>query len=153
MDQTQHSINLLNGLIEINNDRITGYKKAEAVKLESLKELFQDMEADSKQFIKELSDVVTKLGGTPSTGNTVAGSIFHAYMVMQAGITGNDEQSILNSCEYGEDAAKKAYVHVLNDRNLLTELISLVQGQFLLMKDDHDKIKTLRDSWTVDTEN
>ncbi len=151
MTDKQRSIDLLNGLIEINNDRITGYKKAEVVKLESLRELFRDMEADSNLFKQELAEAVIKLGGVPVTGNTVAGSIFHAYMVIQAEITGKDEHSVLNSCEYGEDAAKKAYAQALNDSKLLPGLVGIVQRQYMLISKDHDKIKQVRDSWSVDS--
>ena len=62
-------IEIVNDLIKINNDRIKGYEKAientEILEAE-LKTLYARMAEESYQYNRELSDVVTKVGGQPA---------------------------------------------------------------------------------------
>jgi uncharacterized protein (TIGR02284 family) len=112
MERNEKVIGILNDLIQINNDRIVGYEKAiDELKDEDadLKTLFHRYTQDSKEFATELTYEVTRLGGNPSDGTTNSGKIYRVWMDLKAAITGKDRQTILNNCEFGEDAAQKAY--------------------------------------------
>lgn len=146
---TDKTIEALNKLIVINNDRIEGYKTAAGEAKETdLKKLFGDLSQTSIECRKELVDEVTKLGGTPDEGTRVTGKFFRAWMDMKAALTGNDRETILDSCEYGEDVALKTYKEVLvedyTDANPSEQ--AMLNKQYALIKSDHDKIKQLRDS-------
>lgn len=147
--ETQKTIEALNSLIVINNDRIEGYKTAnDETKETDLKMLFSDLMETSVQCRKELVTEVTKLGGTPDEGTRTTGKFFRVWMDVKAALTGNDRKSILDSCEYGEDAALKTYKNVLiqdhEDTNLLQQ--DMLNKQYALLKADHDKVKSLRDA-------
>ena len=70
----EKTISLLNGLIEINNDRIEGYERAAKETDESdLKSLFMSMADESRGHRSELISEVIGLGGTPAEGTTASG--------------------------------------------------------------------------------
>jgi uncharacterized protein (TIGR02284 family) len=140
---------LLNDLIQINNDRVVGYEKAiDELKTEDadLKMLFQRYTLESKQFSSELTQEVNRLGGDPSDGTTNSGKIYRVWMDLKAAISGKDRKTILDNCEFGEDAAQKAYDIALNaDVDLEPTLRELIVRQKAQLRIGHDEVKRLRD--------
>ncbi len=142
-------IGIINDLIRINHDRVVGYEKAvDELKNEDadLKVLFQKYITESRQYAQELTQEVTRLGGDPAEGTTNSGKIYRVWMDLKAAITGKDRETILNNCEFGEDAAQKAYDMALNsDTELETPLRDLIVRQKATLKAGHDEVKRLRD--------
>ena len=137
----------LNDLIEINNDRITGYEKAAAqAKDIDLRSIFNSYAADSRRFASELSELVNKEGANPAEGTTARGKVYRTWMDVKATFGGDDRKGLLSSCEFGEDAAQRAYNTVLEDKDLNTEERSVVEKQKQILRGAHDKIKAMRDS-------
>lgn len=140
---------LLNDLIRINHDRVVGYEKAiDELKDEDadLKTLFQRYITESRQYAQELTTEVTRLGGDPADGTTNSGKVYRVWMDLKAAITGKDRKTILNNCEFGEDAAQKAYDTALNaDTELEPSLRDLIVRQKATLKAGHDEVKRLRD--------
>ena len=142
----EKTVSLLNGLIEINNDRIGGYEKAaKEINDAELKSLFAEFAGDSRQYRSELITEVISHGGTPAEGNTAAGKVYHAWMDIKAAITAKDTKAIVSSCEFGEDAAVEAYDDVLKSDKLTAKARNLVSRQRASVKQAHDKIKMIRD--------
>jgi uncharacterized protein (TIGR02284 family) len=147
--QNEKTIEVLNKLITINNDRIEGYETASKETEESdLKTLFAQFISTSEKCNKELKAEVINLGGTPAEGTRVSGKFFRVWMDVKAALTGKDRKFILNSCEYGEDVAKETYEKVLEDdaEHLNAELTDMVQEQHELLVADHDVIKSMKDA-------
>jgi len=142
-------IGIVNDLIRINHDRIVGYEKAiDELKPEDadLKVLFQRYITESRQYAQELTLEVSRLGGDPADGTTNSGKIYRVWMDLKAAVTGKDRATILNNCEFGEDAAQKAYDMALNsDVELETPLRDLIVRQKATLKVGHDEVKRLRD--------
>ncbi|MFY0256143.1 PA2169 family four-helix-bundle protein [Chitinophaga sp. 30R24] len=139
---------ILNDLIAINNDRITGYEKAlkETQGTDAdLKALFTDMIAESHQFRNALGNEVQAAGGTMETGSTTSGKIYRAWMDVKAVFTGHDRHTVLANCEAGEDATQKAYKSALEQQGLPAFIHELISQQQITLKRAHDKIKALRD--------
>lgn len=149
METNEKLAEVLNGLIEINNDRVNGYEKArEEVKdLDlDLKAMFTSMANDSQKYAGELSKVVTELGETPADGTTNSGKLYRVWMDIKTTFTANDRQSALELCEFGEDAAQKAYKAALSsDAEMNAETRQLITGQQSNLKTSHDIIKKYRD--------
>ncbi|WP_430406532.1 ferritin-like domain-containing protein [Fluviicola sp.] len=140
----------LNNLVQINNDRIQGYlTAAQETDQDDLKSVFSEMMTASQECRRELVQEISKLGGTPIEGTTVSGKIFRVWMDVKAALTSKDRKAILNSCEFGEDAALKTYEGEI-DSDVLSgvELLPLVKEQHSKIKAGHDKIKQLRDAAT-----
>jgi len=144
----QEIVDSLNNLIQINNDRIQGYLTASQETDQSdLKSIFSDMMTTSQECRRELVQEVVKLGGTPVEGTTVSGKFYRVWMDIKAAITSKDRKAILNSCEFGEDAAVKTYqTEIDGDALSGTEYLLIVKEQFSKIKSGHDKIKQLRDA-------
>lgn len=152
MKQNEKAIEVLNDLIEINNDRTAGYEKAadEARNIDvDLRSIFIRMAEESRQYANELGSEVVKLGGKPETGTTASGKIYRAWMDVKATFTGKDRHSILAACEYGEDAAQKAYKEALEDNDLTGGLREKVMEQKAALRNSHDLIKQYRDMHEV----
>lgn len=150
METSETLIDTLNDLIQINNDRITGYEKAktEAKDIDvDLQRIFSKMADESRKYKSELGDEVSRLGGEIAIGNTGLGRIYQIWMDLKATFTGNDRQSVLNSCEYGEDAAQKAYADVLaSDQEIEDATMQLIINQKADLQSSHDAIRKLRDA-------
>jgi uncharacterized protein (TIGR02284 family) len=140
---------ILNDLIRINNDRVIGYEKAlDELKAgdADLKVLFQRYTTESRQYAQELTTEVSRLGGEPTDGTTNSGKIYRVWMDLKAAIAGKDRKAILENCEFGEDAAQKAYDLALNaDVELEPSLRDLIVSQKATLKTGHDEVKRLRD--------
>ena len=145
---TTQTIEILNDLVEINNDRITGYERA-------LKELdgqdtdllpvFTGFIGESHKIKMELATEITALNGEVEQGTTASGKIYRAWMDVKAVFSGHGRHAVLENCEAGEDAAQRAYKSALADESLTGFVREMVSQQQLALKASHDKIKALRD--------
>ena len=139
---------ILNDLVEITNDRITGYQKAiEELHVEDtdLKNLFVEMIRQSHRHKAALVQELQVMGVEPDTGTTTSGKIYRAWMDIKAVFTGHDRETVLKNCEFGEDAAQKAYKTALESEGLSANIRSLISDQKMELKASHDEIKSLRD--------
>lgn len=145
----ENLVEVLNDLIQINNDRIEGYEKAveETKDIDvDLKAIFIKMAEESMKYKTELVAEVGRLGGEPATGTTGLGKIYRVWMDVKATFTGKDRQSVLEACEYGEDAAQKAYRDALaSDAEIDVDTRQLITTQQASLKTSHDIIKKYRD--------
>ena len=149
MEKNTELIEVLNDLIQINNDRVTGYDRASkelSAADVDLKAIFSQMSAQSRKYTTELSAEVGRLGGEPSTSTTASGKIYRAWMDVKAVFTGKDRHAVLESCEYGEDAAQKAYDDALkSDAGINTDVRQMIANQKSELRTAHDTIKKYRD--------
>ena len=150
MATNEKLVDVLNDLVQINTDRVTGYEKAaqETKDLDiDLQAIFNKMADDSRKYKAELSNEVTRLGGTPAEGRTTPGAIYQVWMDVKATFAGHDRQSVLEACEFGEDAAQKAYRGALaSDAEIDADTRQLITTQQSELKTSHDLIKKYRDA-------
>lgn len=150
MQHNEDLVSVMNDLIRINNDRINGYEKAISETKDAdddLKSVFRRMADESRQHKSELTLEVKKAGGEPvEDGTTASGKIYRAWMDVKATFTGKDRHSVLAACEFGEDAAQKAYQQALEDEGTAgADIRQLVLKQKSALKASHDLIKRYRD--------
>ena len=142
-------VGILNDLIRINHDRVVGYEKAiDELKDEDadLKALFRRYITESREYGQELTSEVTRLGGDQADGTTSSGKVYRVWMDLKAAVTGHDRKTVLDNCEFGEDAAQKAYDTALNsDVEMEPSLRDLIVRQKATLKAGHDEVKRLRD--------
>jgi uncharacterized protein (TIGR02284 family) len=149
MENQDELVSVLNDLIRINNDRIVGYERAakESKNVDvDLIATFNSMADQSRKYKAELVQHVNSLGGDVATDTTVSGKVYRVWMDLKAAITGKDRESILGSCEYGEDVAQRAYEAALeSDAYMSTEVRQMITSQKSDLKTSHDLIKKYRD--------
>jgi uncharacterized protein (TIGR02284 family) len=150
METIEKSVEILNDLIEINNDRINGFERAIndlSAEDNDLRNLFTLFAQDSRNNVQELTEAVALAGEKPETGTSAAGTIHRAWLDVKATFTGHDRKSILEECERGEDAIKKAYRDALSgDNGVQPNIATLLVSQQQKINEGHDRIKALRDS-------
>ena len=136
----------LNDLIEINNDRIAGYEKAtKLVDDADLHQVFADMASQSRMFASELRMQVQSMGDKPAEGTTTRGKIYRIWMDVKDAFSGNDRVTVLGSCEFGEDAAQRAYAAALDEKDVTPAVKAIIERQKSELKLSHDKIRNMRD--------
>jgi len=151
MKDNKEITEVLNDLIRINRDRIAGYEKA----VENLEEgdtvlrtLFYQLSDESQNMQEELSEEVIALGGEPAEDTTMSGKIYRAWMDIKDAFSADDAKSALEACEYGEDAAQKAYAEALDDSTgFPPAIVALISDQKDLLKISHDLIRNKRDDF------
>lgn len=148
-NSNEEFIDVLNDLVQINNDRIKGYEKAiEDTKSadSDYQSVFNKMIQQSTQYKQELLNAINSNGGDADTDSTTtSGKIYRAWMDVKSAFAGKSDKSALELCEFGEDAAQKAYTEALNSDNLPQSVIQLLISQQSQLKQSHDLIKAERD--------
>jgi uncharacterized protein (TIGR02284 family) len=144
-ESTQEFISTMNDLIETCKDGEEGFRNAaEAVTRNDLRSIFNEYARQRAQFGAELQTHVARLGGDPQKSGSVGGSLHRGWLNLKSAITGKDEHSILAECERGEDSAVKNYRQAL-DKDLPSDLRSVVESQYQQILDAHNRVKALRD--------
>jgi uncharacterized protein (TIGR02284 family) len=150
MEKSQEVVEVLNDLVMINNDRVTGYQRAiKELKSDDddLKSLFDQMIIESQQIKSDLAHEIQVLHGNVEQGTTQSGKIYRAWMDVKAVFTGESRHAVLANCEAGEDAAQKAYKKALETERLPGFLRDLLTRQQETLRDSHDEIRNLRNQY------
>ncbi|MBX2922616.1 MAG: PA2169 family four-helix-bundle protein [Chitinophagaceae bacterium] len=151
MKTNEKNVEVLNDLIKINNDRVAGYEKAagQTTAIDAdLRSIFNSMASESRTYANELNRYINQ-GGAATDNTTVSGKIYRAWMDIKATFSGNDRKSILEACEYGEDAAQKAYKSALesdSENRLSADVRHVITEQKNKLRKSHDRIKAMRDA-------
>lgn len=149
MEANKEFIEVLNDLIRINHDRTEGYHKAvEELKPTDidLKTMFSNMANTSVQYANALAAEVRNLGGTPASDSTQSGKLYRVWMDIRSGMSARDRKSVLALCEFGEDAAQKAYNLALeSDAEIPANIRQVIVEQKTALKSSHDVVKRYRD--------
>ena len=145
--ENEKTIDILNSLVEINNDRIEGYKTAieETKDDEELKASFSQFQQTSFSCHAALVAEVQRLGGTAEEGTKNTGKIHRVWLDFKAIVSGHSRKTILSSCEFGDEAAMTTYKDALKDgtEHLSQEQQAMLQSQLALITSDYNKVKML----------
>lgn len=147
--ENRQTIDALNKLVQINNERVEGYHTAlKETDEDDLKLLFSGFAKKSQKNTDDLTVEIDRLGGVATENAKLSGTFFRVWMDVKAALTGKNRVLILNSCEFGEDAAIKTYETVLDECSVNLSQIqqALIRGQLVLLKADHNTLKTMRDA-------
>ncbi len=148
MEDLKKTAEVLNDLIKINNDRIAGYEKAIKelpVGDVDLKALFSSLIEQSEGLKAELQQHISAWENKVDTQTTTSGKIYRAWMDIKQTFAVNDRQAVLESCEFGEDAAQRAYRQAAEEDDISTAAKSLILDQKTQLLASHDHVKQLRD--------
>lgn len=148
--QNEALAEVLNDLVKINNDRIAGYQRAisETKDLDvDLKTVFEGMVRESEGYKSELVSQIQSLGAEAPSDTTISGKIYRAWMDVKATFTGSSRKTVLENCEFGEDAWRRAYEAALaSDAEMSAQTRQLITDQYNKQKESHDLIKKYRDA-------
>lgn len=147
----EKQIDLFNSLIEINSDRIEGYKAAlKATEDLDLINLFTQLIKTSQSCKSELVYEVRRMGGIPMEPKP-SGKFVKLWTDLKAAMDSWNRKAILNLLEYGEDYTADMYNSALRDniKHISADQQALLNAQHVLIKKDHTTVKELRDKMKV----
>ncbi len=137
---------VLNGLIEICKDGEQGFRAAaDGTADATLRRLLESYAQQRAEFASELQVEVARLGGVPATSDDAGGALHRGGIKIRETVSGNDDAAILAECERGEDAAVVAYREAV-DQKIPDDLRTVIERQYLLVKDAHDHVRMLERS-------
>ncbi len=148
MENIKKTTEVINDLIKINNDRIEGYQKAidelSAADVD-LKALFSSFIEQSELLKAELQQHIADWDNRVDDETTASGKVYRVWMDVKQAFATNDRQAVLDSCEYGEDAAQKAYRQATEEDGVTAAAKALIVNQKSQLLASHDHVKQLRD--------
>jgi uncharacterized protein (TIGR02284 family) len=140
------AVSTLNNLIETLKDGKNGFETAASdVKDAGVKATFEQFAQERGRLAGELQAEVRKLGGDPEMSGSAAAAVHRGWINIKSAL-GGGEKAILAEAERGEDIAVKNFEKAMKE-SLPADVASVVQRQYASVKQAHDKVRDLRDSW------
>ena len=148
MQSKEQLSSILKDLIVANNNRVKGYEKAvdETTTFDiDLHSIFNSMANESRSYAADLTHEVNILGGESAT-TTNPQKILREWMDGTKPFTKSDRQTILTSCDCGEEATQKAYAAALSsDIAISSEVRKMLNDQQASLKMAYNVIKKYRE--------
>ena len=149
-NRTSTTVELLNDLLRINNDRIAGYQLAldQSVNIESgLKKEFEKIVMEGIEYKKQLTEKILSLNGDAKSGTTILGKMYRAWTDLKVAFAGNAKKNILSSCLYNEEIALHTYNAVLSEgEHMSDDTRQLIIGQEEGLRRTHGLIRKYRET-------
>lgn len=144
MADTNEILDLLHELIQTCKDGETGYAHAAGIVSDAkLKDYFSDQSLERARCIQELKAEAERMGDAPEVSGSVSGTLHRVWFEAKSDL-GLGDQSVLNSVEQGEDAAKQAYQKALSTQ-IPIELRDIIRRQADSVQAAHDRVRDMRD--------
>lgn len=144
METSKELIKHLNGLLEKNNDAVRGFKEAAGeVKNPSLKTFLERNAGTRQSFVQDLKQEVRSLGGNPEDDTSVAADVHRGWINFKTALSGNNDESVLEECIRGEEAALKEYDNVMKDYDIPQGLRSKMQNQRDQIQQAHTELQSM----------
>jgi uncharacterized protein (TIGR02284 family) len=138
-------ISTLNTLIATTIDSVKGYENsAKDIENQRFAEIFRERANERQQVVDELRSEVRRLGGDPEDSGSFMGAAHQRFEDLKAAITGQDEKSIVNEVERGEDYLKEKWETALNSDMLSGESRSVVERCYQSVRSGHDQMSQLK---------
>ena len=147
MTDNVHSdeISTLNTLIATTIDSVTGYENsAKDIDNQRFAQIFRERANERQQVVEELRSEVRRLGGNPEDDGSFLGKTHQRFEDLKAAVTGQDEKSIVNEVERGEDYLKEKFETALNSDTLSGESRSVVERCYQSVGSGHDQMSQLK---------
>jgi|SRR4051794_27074453 uncharacterized protein (TIGR02284 family) len=138
-------ISTLNTLIATTIDSITGYENsAKDIDNHRFAEIFRERASERQRVVEDLRAEVRRLGGNPEDDGSFMGKTHQRFEDLKAAISGNDEKSIINEVERGEDYLKEKFETALDSGTLSGETRSVVERCYQSVRSGHDQMSQLK---------
>lgn len=149
---TNSSILVFNSLIDLNNDRIAGYKIAsEATNDFELKNMFEGFINTSKRCKQQLLIELYKIGAVVKDSNIIKGNFYNIWMDFKSAFN-FDPKILLTTCELTDAAALNSYNKILtrNEKDISLIHYTIINIQHTYLRVDYDKIKNTSQKYLLE---
>lgn len=144
--QTQEQLTEgLNDLIQIHNDRIITYQKINA----DLEAFDSDIERICQRIVRQselhISQLVELIDRIHSNVVKTHGKAYRIWLKLKGSYIEKDRVSILNSFDFNEEAAEKAYDYAVETLDAPDDIKTVLERQQASLKITHDIVKEFND--------
>jgi uncharacterized protein (TIGR02284 family) len=144
---TTDVIALLNGLIETSTDGERSFTKAaEAAQHATVNDGLLEIAARCSYGARELQCLVSKLGGRPESGGSVAGALHRGWLEVKSVVGARSDHAILADCEKREDVAEKRFHDVL-EKDLPSDVTAVVARLYHGVAKNRERVRSMRDQY------
>jgi uncharacterized protein (TIGR02284 family) len=142
---TDHTVKVLNSLIETTLDSANGYRDAaDATGSTQYREMFSTRAQRRMELARQLQQEVRTFGGEPEDDQSALGKAHNKFAELKGAITGHDDKSVIDEVERGEDVIKAKFEKALRDDDLPTNVRDVLNQAFGSIKADHDEISRIK---------
>ena len=141
------TVEILNDLIEIHNDRIAGYELAASAGIlgKELQDEFKHMASNAHHYKNELKTKVSELKGIEKNF-AIVGKIYSAWMDLKGAFSCDTRKAIIASCRYNEEIALQVYNAALSSQSALSpETSALLEAHYAGIKEELAHISGYRE--------
>jgi uncharacterized protein (TIGR02284 family) len=144
-DNSEHAVDVLNGLIKTTLDSVNGYREAaENADRSQYKGMFAERAMKREQLARDLQDEVRALGGDPQRDQGMLGAAHNKFVDLKSALTGGSDKAVIEEVERGEDHIRDRFKHALEDDDLPPQVRSTVERLYRSVKADHDEVSRIK---------
>ena len=148
MDNSK-TIDALNNLLQITNDRIKGFEMVEKKVIgtnNDLKVQYEMAVTAAYGMRSELSSLIRGKGGDENNTSTVAGGLHRTWIEVKNSLLGDREESTLENVTFGEKASIEAYEKALESGDLDENSTTEVKYQLEKIRESYLQFSSLEKS-------
>ena len=147
MDAKVKTEKYLNSLLEKTYDAQRGYANAsEVTEHVDLKRWFAQQGAKRTQYAASITGEMKGMNESPELDGSVKGDLHRSWMNIKAALSTNKDETVLEECLRGENAAIEEYTEVLKHRDELPQtVVSILEAQKNEIQNTVNQIKRLED--------
>ncbi len=137
---------IFGGLLRINNDRNTAYRKAvETISDIHLKSMFQSFLDETEKHIQEISKVIIKHGGEVTDNGTAAGAFHQAWVNFRNALKKGNKKNIVESCKATDKKSLDEYRYAIEtfEEKGLTNPALICKAHYCRIEDDIKMVNSL----------
>jgi uncharacterized protein (TIGR02284 family) len=144
---SDHDVSVLNSLITTTIDSANGFEEsAEEARNPRFQTMFREYGTERRQCVQRLQDEVRRLGGTPEDDGSFKAAAHRRWLELKDAVTGDNDKSIVEEVERGEDYIKNKYETALQDDQLSPTARSVIEEAFTSVRSGHDRASQLKHS-------
>lgn len=145
--EADHSVHVLNSLIETTLDSADGYRKAGEV-AESLqfRTMFLDRASRRQELTARLQAEVRRNGGEPEADGTMLAKAHRTFLSLKDKVTGHSDKSVIEEVERGEDFIKAKFELAARDDRVTPLVRQVINEAAASIRVDNDEIAALKHS-------
>jgi uncharacterized protein (TIGR02284 family) len=142
--KTKKIVEVLNDLIRIENDRLSGYQSAlESTYVEPhLNTVISNCIQEGIQYKTRLVDKIRQIAGNKLQDTAIPGKLYGVWTDLKVKFSNSNRKSVISSCQYNEVIALHVSNAAVNSMELGPEICSLIQEQEKMLKRNMDVMKS-----------
>lgn len=145
MQTHDHTVKVLNGLIETTLDSANGYRDAaEGAESPPIRSLLSRKASTREELSRRLQSEVRSFGAEPETDQSAMGKAHNIFTELKGKIMGRDDDGVLAEVDRGESFIEKKFEEASRDPELPEHVRRLIESECAAIRTDHEEMKRMK---------